>query len=382
MRVLFTAVAGTGHVHPLLPLAVAVHERGHDVVFAAEASACAAIQRHGLRAAPAGLSAAARAQEHAARFGIDRATVPPREHADMMFPYGFGAVATPPMVDALHDLTSDWRPDLLVHDATELAAVFVAAELGVRHASHSFGTTPPAHRLAAAGEQTRQLWDESGLEQPELAGLFSDVFIDIRPSMLPGHPPAGTHVIRERPAAGDIHGGELPEIATGWDDRPLVYVTFGTVMNDPELLRRVLTEVTAFDVRVIATVGPGRDPAEVGEVADNVHMTSYVPQGSLFPHCDVVISHAGSGTFLGAYAHGIPQLCLPRGADQFLNADAAADIGAAISIEPDAVDAASIRAAVSDLLMSSSYRSVAREIAAEIAAMPSADDVAAELEQL
>jgi UDP:flavonoid glycosyltransferase YjiC (YdhE family) len=382
MRVLFTTVGGTGHVHPMLPLAIAMHERHHDVLFAAEAAACAAIERHGIRSTPAGLSPAERWQRMREQSDRDPRAVPPRDRGDVMFPFGFGAAATPPMVEALHAITDKWQPHLIVHDAAELAAVFVAAELGARHATHSFGTTPPLNRLAGAGEQTRQLWDEAGLEQPDYAGLFSDVFVDIRPPMLPGHPPEGTTVVRERPAAADIYGGDVPDIATGWDHRPLVYVTLGTVVDEPELLRLVVQEVARFDVRVLATVGPGRDPADVGDAPDNVHVATYVPQHAVLPLCDLVVSHAGSGTFLGALAHGLPQLCLPRGADQFLNADAGADIGATVSLDPDVVDASTIRAAVTDLLMSASYRTVAREVAAEIAAMPTADDVAAGLEQL
>jgi len=43
-------------------------------------------------------------------------------------------------------------------------------------------------------------------------------------------------------------------------------------------------------------------------------------------------SHGGSGTLLGALAHGIPQLCLPQAADQFRYAQACAAAGAGIAL--------------------------------------------------
>jgi|GEM_PF-6330903 len=79
---------------------------------------------------------------------------------------------------------------------------------------------------------------------------------------------------------------------------------------------------------------------------------------------------------------GIPQLCLPQAADQFLNASAIARAGAGISIAPQDVSAAGVALAIRRLLDDDGYRSAARRVAGEIAAMPSPDEVAAHLEAL
>ncbi|MDQ3675606.1 MAG: glycosyltransferase, partial [Actinomycetota bacterium] len=62
------------------------------------------------------------------------------------------------------------------------------------------------------------------------------------------------------------------------------------------------------------TVGPNGDPAAFGPQPPRVVLERYIPQTLLLPVCDVVASHAGSGTVLAALAHGIPQLCLPQAA--------------------------------------------------------------------
>jgi calicheamicin 3'-O-methyl-rhamnosyltransferase len=57
-------------------------------------------------------------------------------------------------------------------------------------------------------------------------------------------------------------------------------------------------------------------------------------------------------------------------------------MGAALMLEPDLLSADAVRSAVEQLLHSTSYKEAAERIAAEIAAMPSADDVAGELEEI
>ena len=53
------------------------------------------------------------------------------------------------------------------------------------------------------------------------------------------------------------------------------------------------------------TVGPKADPAVVGAQPAHVRVEQYVPQTLVLPHCDVVVSHAGSGTVLAALAVGV-----------------------------------------------------------------------------
>src|SRR4051812_28541305 len=382
MRVLLTAAGGLGHSTPLLPLAQALVARGHDVRFATSADLTPGIRRLGIPTADAGMSQPDRSRTFFAEWGSLLQGVPARDVADILFPRIFGSVAMAPMLADLRRIVADDKPDLIVHDAAELAAALVAAESGIARVAHSFGSTVPPHRLDSAGEVTAALWQAAGIEQPPKAGLFSAAYIDIRPPSLPGHPPPSTHVIRERPTPADSVGGDLPPLVTAADDRPLVYVTLGTVFSDVALLRTVIAALASLPVRVLATVGPQGDPAAVGPVPDNAAVERYVPQSELLSHCAVVVSHAGSGTFLGALAHGVPQLCLPQSADQFLNADSGAEAGAAITLEGDAATSDAVRSAVARLRDEASYRSAAERLAAEIASMPTADDAAADLESL
>lgn len=42
----------------------------------------------------------------------------------------------------------------------------------------------------------------------------------------------------------------------------------------------------------------------------------FIPQAQLLPQCDLVVSHGGSGSVIGALAHGPPSVLLPMGVDQ------------------------------------------------------------------
>jgi UDP:flavonoid glycosyltransferase YjiC (YdhE family) len=83
---------------------------------------------------------------------------------------------------------------------------------------------------------------------------------------------------------------------------------------------------------------------------------------------------------LAGISHGLPQLCLPQGADQFLNAAAAASAGVGISLTPGAATPSAIRDAVARLLDRPSYRRAAARVGRSIAAMPTPGDVAAVLD--
>src|SRR4029077_6493246 len=87
-----------------------------------------------------------------------------------------------------------------------------------------------------------------------------------------------------------------------------------------------------------------------------------------------------TGTTLAALAAGQPLVLVPQGADQFDNARACERAGAARILLPDQLTPAAVREAVRTVLRpDSSERAPPRTLAAEIAAMPSAVEVASAL---
>jgi UDP:flavonoid glycosyltransferase YjiC (YdhE family) len=91
------------------------------------------------------------------------------------------------------------------------------------------------------------------------------------------------------------------------------------------------------------------------------------------------VSHAGAGAVFGACTHGVPQLVLPQGVDQFGNAEACRRAGAALVLEPVAVTADAVADAAARLLTEPAFAAAAAVLRDEVAAMPTGDVVIADL---
>ena len=367
MRVLFSSTWGYGHIFPMLPLARAFRDAGHDVLWATSAEATRHVAAAGLDTAPAGAGRGRSSCDALGRLHAIAGTISPPERAAFMYPHLFGELLTPPMVADLLPLAQEWRPDLMIHEHGELASPLVGAVLATPSVTHSFGGAIPAPIVTAAAEKVAPLWAAHGQQPAPYAGCFTSLYLDICPSSVQsvelGHIPA---VQPLRPAS---RGPDRPP----GDGPPLVYLTLGTVQNRAPILPVVAAALATLPVRLLVAVGPDGDPDALGDLPDNVQVEKWVDQADVLERCDVVVSHAGSGTFLGALANGRPQLCLPLAADQFRNSAGGARSGAALVLNPGEVNAKSVTQAVSRLLVEDSFRDAAREVSAEIAGHAVAD---------
>jgi UDP:flavonoid glycosyltransferase YjiC (YdhE family) len=371
MRVLFSCVSGFGHFAPLVPLAHAFRDRGDDVAFAAAASFASHAEAAGLQLLPTGLDE----KEVNARFAPAKAesqTLPIPDRRRFVFTQRFALIEAPARIDDLRAHAQEFRADMLVHDASELASAVVAAQLGIPCVHHSFGRMIPWSTIELAAVEVVPMWERAGVEPAPFAGMFTGPFVDICPPSLDSErPPDGTTVRPRRPVDAVVtnHAGE----------RPLIYVTLGTVVTNVRTLDILLAGLADLDADVLLTTGWQNDPADLRAIPANATVERFIPQDEVLPRCALIVTHAGSGSTLGALAHGVPMLAVPHAADQFENASAAAAAGAARVVMPDDLSEAAIGEAASDLLEAASYRAAAQAVAAEIAAMPSAAEVAEQL---
>jgi len=367
VRVLVTSTPGFGHVQPILPLAVELRTQGHEVRWVAGEPGATAVAAAGFEVTVAGMSPRDRNAELNRRHP-DLFTRPLADARAIAFSTHFGELAAPVMVAALGTVMAEWRPDGVVHDAAELGAPLVAASADVPSVCLGFGELVPARSALAAGDAVAPLWEAAGLEPDPYAGSYRGLYVDLYPPSLRGEPM--DHV----PAVQSRRPADAAALAAG----PLVYVTFGTVFNEvDDGFRAAVLGAAAVADEVLVTVGPTGDPAGLGQLPDNIRVERFVPQGELLPRCAAVVCHGGSGTVLASLAHGLPLLCLPRGADQFTNADNVARAGAGVALRPAEVSDGSVRDAIRGLLEGSAARTAAARLAAEIAGMPSDAEVAA-----
>jgi len=368
-RVLFSSTPGYGHLFPLLPLARAFIGGGHQVLVVTSADSCRHVVAAGLPAAGAGLSGSQ--LREARRHPIAASeSLAPQDRAGFLFPSMFGEAFTPPMVADLLPLARRWRPDLIIHEQGELAAPLVATVVGVPSMTHAFGGAVPAAFVAEASARLAALWADHGHPVPPYAGCYTSPYLDICPPAVQSVPLS--HIGAIQPLRPVPDAGERPEGVPAYlrtDDRPLVYLTFGTV-HQHSILRPAVSALASLSIRLLVAVGPDGNLADLGDHPDNVRIERWVHQPSVLEHAAAVVSHAGSGTFLGALSHGLPQLCLPQGADQFRNTEGGSHAGAVLGLTPSQATPEAITHAVTRLLAEDTYRANARTVAAQIQAMP------------
>jgi UDP:flavonoid glycosyltransferase YjiC (YdhE family) len=381
VRILVTSMPGMGHVHPLVPVAEGLKRAGHDVAWATGSEACGRVQRYGFRAISAGMSKAEQRREPL-KGQSDTLAVPPRERRLLFFGARFGAAASrmredlAPIVDAFH-------PDLIVHDSAELAAAPIAAARGIPHVTVGFSGALSEALLQGIVDGVADVWSVEGLDVPSDAGLYEHLYLHRFPPAL-GPAPASPRVRPVRPLGFD--GGSAEEspawMAALGTDRPAVYATLGTVVSGVTPWRELLAALGSLNVDAIATIGSQIDPAEIGEIPVNVRVERYVPQSFILERVAVLASHAGAGSMLAGAARGLPQLCLPMGADQWENADALTAAGASITLEEDQRGGAATSAALERLLEDATFSVAAGRVADEIATLPHPDEYVQTFESL
>ncbi|MDT7616680.1 MAG: hypothetical protein QOF00_4127 [Pseudonocardiales bacterium] len=272
----------------------------------------------------------------------------------------------------LVDLMRMWRPDLVVHDTLELGSPTAAILRGIPHVTHGYGPTVPGTTMFAAAIGSALA--DAGLPDP-IADVLAAPYVDICPPGLRGvEPNPWTTVHLLRPSPGEV---ELPAETrldlSGLPHPDTVYITLGTIVNQaPAVFRAVIDGCTRRTVNLVVTTGPEFDPAELEPLPPAVRVTPFLPQASVLPHCQAVISHAGAGTMLGALCYGLPQLCLPQGTDQPSNTAALLSTGAGLALQPDEITADAVADAVDRLIDEPSFRQAAQRLRDEIDSMPTA----------
>jgi UDP:flavonoid glycosyltransferase YjiC (YdhE family) len=376
VRVLFSSTWGYGHVFPMVPLARAFASAGHSVRWATSDAACPLVAAAGVEAVPSGLDTDG-VRQVVTRLRENLVGWRPEDSAAFAFPNMFGEWATPSMAGDLLDLARDWQPDLMVHETAELAAPLVAAVLGVPIATHAFGGAVPKPFLIEAAQRLAGLWAEHGKAVPTYAGAFTGTYLDICPSAVQTQPL--DHIplrqaLRPVPYTGESTG-PLPELLRHDDPRPLLYLTLGTVQNKAPVLAKALQSMSDLGARILVSVGPDGNPDALGPQPGHIVVQRWVSQTDVLPHCAAVVSHGGSGTFLGALGLGLPQLCLPQAADQFRNARAAVTTGSGLALHPDEATPEAITAGVDRILHDDAFREAATGLADDIRDMPSPAEV-------
>lgn len=380
MRVLFTAHGAYGHVFPMMALAQALARAGHEVTVATAADLCPAVSSLGLRAVPAGLGDDAMVAE-ARRRWPEAESEPPATWAVRMFT----AIAAPAMAAGLAPLIGSWRPDLIVREEGEHGGPVAAAMAGIPWLTHGWGSPRPPHSaLEAVAIAVAPLWQAAGLAMPQASDLDGVAVLDPCPPSLYGNGAAsrGQPIRPTTPASSSVSGLSPPAAGT-----PLAYVGFGTVAlyrDRPQLVTVIVEALLGHGLDVIATTpDPVLTERLTSLAPDRVRVEKWLSLPTTLKACSLAVCHGGAGTVLAALAAGIPLLLLPQGSPSQARMSHACRLrGVAHVLENAAPDAAALNEAIDALTSNGRFTATARQLAEEIALMPSADDAVSALDSL
>ena len=108
-------------------------------------------------------------------------------------------------------------------------------------------------------------------------------------------------------------------------DGPLIYLSLGSLGSaDIELMRKLVGELAGTRYRVIVSKGPLHDQLEL---PPNMAGAEFLPQTSILPQVDLVITHGGNNTVTEALHFGRPMVVLPLFWDQYDNAQRVHETG-------------------------------------------------------
>jgi UDP:flavonoid glycosyltransferase YjiC (YdhE family) len=369
MRVLFSSTRGAGHLQPLLPYAHALEAHGHEVQIAGPADIAETLRAEKLAHAPFSHPGDATLAPIWARLR----GASPDEALALAIREIFAGLNSKAALPKLMETIDAWRPDLIVRDSVEFASAIAAERAGVPHARvavHmvSFEEVIPA----LAADPLDELWREAGLTASGAGFLSAEpVFSAFPASLDDASPRGGKPPLRVR-MTEDASRAAPAAWAQPGDERPLVYITFGTVVGTSPALRGVyrtaLEAIASLPVSALLTTGRGMEEGTLGAIPANVHVEEWVPQREVLARAAIVLCHGGSGTVRGSLAAGVPMVVVPQGADQPHNARRIVAVGAGLA-SPGA-DVATLSAAVVRVLADADFGRAARRIADEIALMP------------
>lgn len=168
----------------------------------------------------------------------------------------------------------------------------------------------------------------------------------------------------------------LPE---WWEEldgsRPVVHVTQGTVANDDLgcLVDPAVEALADEDVLVVVTTcgkAPGADPLPA-----NVRLADFLPYDELLPRCDLMVSNGGYGGVNHALRYGVPLVVVGASEDKSEVAARVTWSGVGLGYARGSLPVSKLRSAVRRVLADPAYSRRAGELAAEIGAGPTIDDV-------
>jgi MGT family glycosyltransferase len=345
--------------------------RGHRVVFIVEESFVGTLEAKGFEERLMRLTPPSDAEEDPGQFWKDyiRETAPVFRRPTIEQLEGFIAPTYQALIDGakhvdgrLAEIIDEVQPDVLVEDnVVSFPALLGSGRPWVRIVSCNPAElrdpqVPPAFSGYPTGE--RSSWDayrreyarthsemQADFDQfcrergapalPELEFMHESPWLNlfIYPSEVdyPRRQPLGPTWHNLEASVRTTDAAWLPPEQLAAGNGPLVYLSLGSLASgDLELMRGLVGSLAGLPYRVIVSKGPQHEELEL---ADNMVGEEFLPQTSILPQVDIVITHGGNNTVTESLYFGKPMVVLPVFWDQYDNAQRMHETGFGIRLD-------------------------------------------------
>jgi MGT family glycosyltransferase len=395
-------------IHNCVGIGEVLRERGHRVVFIVEESSAGTLERRGFEERLMRLAPSPEIAEEPSRFWKDftRDTAPLFRKSTFEQLEQFIAPTWQSLLDGaryvdprLTEIFEELRPDVIVEDnVCAFPPVLASGCPWVRIVScnplelKDPQLPPPYSGLAA---RDRHDWESFRAEYRRVTDLiqreFSAFCVERGVPPLPDGEfihsstwlnlfvyPRDLDYSRSRPLPPTWHNIESSvrtsdepwsppaQIADG--EGSLIYLSMGSLgSGDVPLMKRLVEALAGTPHRYVVSTGPQH---AAYELANNMVGAEFLPQASVLPQADLVITHAGNGTTTEAIHFGKPLIALPLVWDQHDNAQRLHESGLGIRLGTYDFNDQEMSAAISRLLRDKELRRRLDTISARLQRSP------------
>jgi MGT family glycosyltransferase len=391
-----------------------LRRRGHRVVFIVEESFTGALEEKGFEERLMRLGPAPEQEEDPGQFWKDfiRETAPVFRTPTFEQLEGFIAPTFQALIDGaryvddrLVEIIDEVAPDLLVEDnVVSFPALPACGRPWVRIASCNPAEmkdpdVPPTFSGYPASDRSR--WDEYRAEyrrthsdihagfdafcrERGAPGLAELELIHESPWLNLYVYPREADYRRARPLGPTWHNLESSVRATDapWAlpeqlrecEGPLVYLSLGSLASgDTELMQGLIDSLAGSRFRVVVSMGPQH---EALTLPDTMAGEEFLPQTSILPQVDVVITHGGNNTVTECLHFGKPMVVLPVFWDQHDNAQRMDETGFGVRLDTYGHTPEELPAAVERLLADQGLKERLRALSRRLQAAPGTERAA------
>jgi MGT family glycosyltransferase len=414
--IVFFPESAYGPTNNCIGIGDVLRRRGHRVVFIVEESFAGALEEKGFEERLMRLTPPAEQDEDPGQFWKDfiRETAPVfrkptiEQLGDFIAPTFQALVDGAKYVDErLVEIIDELQPDVIVEDnVVSFPALPGSGRPWVRIMSCNPAEVkdpqlPPTFSGYPSDDQTGwpAYWDEYRRAHADLHADFDEFcrergapslpdleFIHSSPSLNLSIYPDEVNYRRATPLDGTWHNLQASVRTTDapWEpaegDGPVVYLSLGSLASgDVELMRGLIGSLADSPYRVIVSMGPQHEELEL---ARNMVGEEFLPQTSILPQVDAVITHGGNNTVTEALYFGKPMVLLPVFWDQYDNAQRMQESGFGIRLDTYGHDPAELPAAVERLLGDQPLRERLATLSGRLQAAPGTERAADLIEGL